>query len=94
MAAAVGADSRIANVSRNQDLFKDARNLQERIHQTVNKLDDKIADCGAKLETINKQQTDIFDQIDKYFDAMVEKVNARREDLKNQYRAIEIKEKR
>jgi hypothetical protein len=43
---------------------------------------------------LNSNKIETYDQIDKFFDEMVQKVQQRREALKGQYSSIETREKR
>ncbi len=43
---------------------------------------------------MNINKTQIFEKVDKFFDTVIERANARRELLKNEYKAIEAKERR
>ena len=77
-----------------KNLQKDGNRIREKIENLLNRLDDKINICKQKQDHINNYRQQIYDKIDQFFDVVIERVNKRRETLKNQYKNIEAKEKR
>eukprot|EP00347_Sterkiella_histriomuscorum_P013856 403363103 len=82
------------NTDLNQQLLKEGQKIKSKIETLQDKLDQKIQSCKVKQDQINAFKSQIFEKIDTFYDLVVERVNQRRESIKNQYKAIDAKQKR
>lgn len=91
---AIDPDQASENLQNNQILLAECKQLQDKISSISDKLTSKFEKAIEMQYDLNSNKIETYDQIDKFFDEMVQKVQQRREALKGQYSSIETREKR
>jgi hypothetical protein len=72
----------------------DGERLRDKVDGLLVSLEDKAQMTKAKQERLNVHKQAIIDKIDQFFDKVVERVQLRREALKEEYRLIESRQRR
>lgn len=77
-----------------KDLFGKGQKVKTKIDLLNQKLEEKLQKYKRSIEDLAKHKKSINDQIDAFFEKVLERVNNRKETLKNEYKQIEQKERR
>ena len=92
--AGVDPEQTMINITKNRELLEQCKKLSSKIDQVIEKLQQRMEMSIQNQFDLNNNKIEIFDQIEKFFNQMLQKVEQRREKLKAQYTQIEIREKR
>ena len=82
------------NIGKNQDILKTAKAIQESLQVQIQQISDKFDKTLEKREHLSKNKIAVIEQIDVFFDKVIETVLKRKDKLKEDYSQIEIPEKR
>ena len=79
---------------KDDEIFTHLKNLNNKILGYTEKLNDRKLKITSKVDLMNTYKQNTFDQIDQWFAKVMEKVTERREQLKEQFKTIEMRERR
>ncbi len=84
----------LQNRHNNQQLQAEGIKMQQRINSIIEKHLQKIQDTIHDQDKMKDHQAKTFESIDTFFEGLKKRVEARQEQLKNDYKQIEGREKR
>ena len=86
--------SALQNKEKNETLQAEGNRMRGKIHIILDKHLVKIDETIQNQELMAKHKVQIFEQLDSFFDLVKKRVEKRCEDLKEEYKKIEAREKR
>ena len=86
--------SALQNKDKNETLQAEGNRMRGKIHVILDRHLVKIDETIQNQELMAKHKVQIFEQLDSFFDLVKKRVEKRCEDLKEEYKKIEAREKR
>ena len=86
--------SALQNKEKNETLQAEGNRMRGKIHIILDKHLVKIEETIQNQELMAKHKVQIFEQLDSFFDLVKKRVEKRCDDLKEEYKKIEAREKR
>ena len=86
--------SALQNKDKNETLQAEGNRMRGKIHVILDRHLVKIDETIQNQELMGKHKVQIFEQLDSFFDLVKKRVEKRCEDLKEEYKKIEAREKR